>query len=77
MLEGTLDRYALGTVGEVVPLIPLALDRLARLYEAEGDLEAAAGAYARLADMWVDADNVLEPIARQARERAAALAAGA
>ena len=76
MLEGTLERYALGTDGEVVPLIPLALERLARLYEAEGNRAAAAGAYTRLADMWVDADPVLEPIVRQARERAAALAAG-
>ena len=76
VLEGTLERYALGTDGEVVPLIPLALERLARLYEAEGNRAAAAGAYTRLADMWVDADPVLEPIVRQARERAAALDAG-
>jgi tetratricopeptide (TPR) repeat protein len=75
-LEASLASPALLAEGEVVPLIPLALDRLARLYEAEGDLEAAAGAYARLADMWVDADNVLEPMARRARERAASLTAG-
>ena len=76
-LEEGIARYPLdlGAVF-VVPLMPLALDRLASLYEERGDRAAAAGTYARLADMWVDADPVLEPIARRARDRAAALAGG-
>jgi tetratricopeptide (TPR) repeat protein len=50
------------------------LAMLARLYEEVGRLDDARATWLRFADGWVDADEVLQPRVRAARERAAALA---
>jgi len=48
VLENQLGHWVTGAEGAVIPLEPLALDRLGHLYEARGDYAAAAEAYERL-----------------------------
>jgi hypothetical protein len=43
--------------------------RKAELYELSGDLEAAVKSYERVPVMWSGADEALQPIVDQARER--------
>jgi tetratricopeptide (TPR) repeat protein len=50
------------------------LKRLAELYDARGDKEKAAQYYSRFVNLWKEADPVLQPSLRQAKERLAALA---
>jgi tetratricopeptide (TPR) repeat protein len=50
------------------------LKRLGELYEARGDRTRAIEHYSRFVDLWKDADPVLQPAVRQAREHLAALA---
>jgi tetratricopeptide (TPR) repeat protein len=52
---------------------PLAYHRMAELYEARGDSARAVAAYERFAEIWRDADPVLQPRVIEARRRAAAL----
>ena len=59
----SLDAYELGN----------ALERLAALHEASGDRSRAAECYARLADLWRDADAPLRRRAAAAAQRAHAL----
>jgi len=49
--------------------IPITLERLARLYDARGDLEQAAGYYGRFVELWADADPDLQPRVEAARAR--------
>ena len=49
------------------------LEHVAPLYEKRGDRSKARAAYARMADLWKNADPDLQPRVRQAREHAAAL----
>jgi eukaryotic-like serine/threonine-protein kinase len=53
-------------------LVPL-LERLGRLYEAKGEREPALRAWARITELWQDADPELQPRVRAARERVRAL----
>ena len=43
--------------------------RLANLYDETGDLEQAAGYYARFVELWADADDELQPRVRAAQAR--------
>ncbi|MDX1393451.1 MAG: hypothetical protein R3195_03630 [Gemmatimonadota bacterium] len=52
------------------------IERLAQLYEAEGETAKAADYYARLARLWAGADDRLQPRVDRARERTQALLAG-
>lgn len=52
---------------------PLVEGRLGELYEALGRRGDAAAAYEAVAELWQDADAVLQPRAQRARERAQAL----
>jgi len=54
-------------------LLPNVLERLAVLHEARGDLAEAGRYYARLAELWSDADPELQPRVSDARSRAEAL----
>jgi tetratricopeptide (TPR) repeat protein len=47
--------------------------RIGPLYEELGDSERALHHYRRLADLWAEADEELQPVVRHARERIAAL----
>jgi eukaryotic-like serine/threonine-protein kinase len=58
------------TMGE-----PLVQERLGETYEALGRRAEAAAAYEKLAELWKDADAVLQPRVQRAREKAAALRA--
>jgi len=49
------------------------LEHAARLYEERGDRRKARAAYARVVELWKDADPDLQPRVSHARERAAAL----
>lgn len=44
-------------------------ERMGQAYEAVGDLEAAAAAYARFTEAWADADPELQPRVEAARQR--------
>ena len=46
--------------------------RLAGLYEKRGDRAKAARTYSDIAELWKDADPVLQPRVKAAREKAAA-----
>jgi hypothetical protein len=46
-----------------------ALERVAQLYDAAGDLENAAVYYARFVELWADADAELQPRVEAARAR--------
>jgi len=48
---------------------PITLIRLAERYDERGDLERAAGYYARYVDLWADADPDLQPRVEAARAR--------
>ena len=50
-----------------------ALKRLGELYEAKGDKEKAASAYARFVELWKDADPDLQPRVAEVRRRLAAI----
>jgi tetratricopeptide (TPR) repeat protein len=50
-----------------------ALERLAELLEERGDHAGAAALYARLIELWADADAELQPRVTAARQRLAAL----
>jgi tetratricopeptide (TPR) repeat protein len=52
------------------------LEHVAPLYERRGDRAKARAAYARMADLWKDADPELQPRVAHARERMAALSSG-
>ena len=67
----SLDR----TVLDAFELAP-ALQRLAQLYEARGDLQRAAAALLRFAEQWRAADAGLRPRVRQAEHRAIVLKNG-
>jgi tetratricopeptide (TPR) repeat protein len=49
--------------------LPLALERLAQLYDESGDLPSAAKYYAMFVDLWADADDELQPRVRAAQAR--------
>jgi len=49
------------------------LEHIAPLYEKKGNRAKARAAYARMAELWKDADPELQPRVQHARERAAAL----
>ena len=49
------------------------IQRLAPLYEELGDHDRALYYYRRVADLWADADEELQPVVRHARERIRAL----
>jgi tetratricopeptide (TPR) repeat protein len=49
--------------------IPTTYLRLARLYDARGDLEEAAGYYGRFVDLWEEADAEFQPRVAAARAR--------
>ena len=51
-------------------VLPVVLRRLGALLEASGQGHRAAIYYRRLADLWAGADRQLQPIARDARQRA-------
>lgn len=51
--------------------IGFTLERLASLYDEAGDLESAAGYYARFAELWAEADPDLQPRVEAARARLA------
>ncbi|MDH3298022.1 MAG: hypothetical protein OEM96_07075, partial [Gemmatimonadota bacterium] len=51
------------------PGLPLALERLGQLYDANGDTENAALYYAQFVDLWANADAELQPRVAAARER--------
>jgi eukaryotic-like serine/threonine-protein kinase len=53
--------------------LPRAYERLARLYDERGDAERARAYYARLIDLWQDADPELQPYVDAARVRLRAL----
>lgn len=55
---------------------PLLRLRLARAYEEIGDAAAASTHYERVAELWSDGDPELQPVVRQARDKAAALPGG-
>src|SRR5690606_23840828 len=54
--------------------LPIAHATLAELYEEKGDVVRAAAHYARLAELWADADPELQPRVESARLAAARLA---
>jgi len=49
--------------------ISTTLQRLAQLYDEQGDLERAAGYYGRFVELWADADPDLQPRVEAARVR--------
>jgi len=49
------------------------LEHVAPLYEKRGDRSKARAAYARVAELWKNADPELQPRVSHARERAATL----
>jgi tetratricopeptide (TPR) repeat protein len=49
--------------------VPITYERLAMLYDERGDLERAAGYYARFVELWQDADPDLQPRVAAARSR--------
>lgn len=49
--------------------LPRAHERLAQLYDAQGDTEEAAVHYARFVELWKDADAELQPRVEAARQR--------
>ena len=57
-----------------VQFLPGALERLGELHDARGDAERAAHFYTRFADLWADADAVVQPRVQAARTRAGELA---
>lgn len=58
-VRNILDAFGLGTIYE----------SLGRMYDEEGDLEQAAGWYARFVELWEDADPELQPRVEAARKR--------
>jgi eukaryotic-like serine/threonine-protein kinase len=54
---------------------PVSFFRMAELYEARGDRARAAEYYGRLANLWQEADPVLQPRVQEARRRVAQLVA--
>jgi tetratricopeptide (TPR) repeat protein len=73
--EAHLTGVPLSWHAYVAPWTPLVLERLGALYEAKGDVEKARATYQRMAEQYADADGPLAERARQARQKAAALAA--
>ena len=77
MADSAIARYelALEHTDEVVELdaqprqAPVTYIRLAELYDERGDLEQAAGYYARFIDLWEDADPEFQPKVESARAR--------
>ncbi len=55
------------------PLLGPTYERLAGLYDEGGDVENAARYYARFVELWVDADEELQPRVRAARARLEAI----
>ena len=55
---------------------PVAHERLGRLYEETGEPEKAAAAYRRFIAGWTNADEMLQPRVKAARERLEALTSG-
>jgi hypothetical protein len=68
------ERYVAATVLDRIwedgAVLPVVLRRLGALLEARGQGRRAAVYYQRLADLWAGADRQLQPIARDARQRA-------
>jgi tetratricopeptide (TPR) repeat protein len=62
--KGQADQWALGP----------SLKRLGELYESRGDRARALEHYGRFAELWKEADPVLQPAVREVRGRMAALA---
>jgi tetratricopeptide (TPR) repeat protein len=73
------ERYLAVTVFDRIwedgAVLPVVLRRLGAVLEARGEGRRAAGYYRRLADLWAGADRQLQPIARDARQRAQRLQA--
>ena len=75
----TWERYVdtdwFGRTGFDAGNLALAHERLGRLYEEAGDLERASLHYARLVELWEDADPALQPRVAAARQRLEAILA--
>jgi tetratricopeptide (TPR) repeat protein len=77
MADSAIVRYelALEHTDEVVDLdrqprqAPITYLRLAKLYDDQGDLEQAAGYYARFIDLWEESDPEFQPKVAEARAR--------
>jgi len=73
------ERYVAVTVLDRIwedgAVLPVVLRRLGALLEERGQGRRAAVYYQRLADLWAGADRQLQPIARDARQRAQRLQA--
>ena len=60
------------SLGDAWGLAP-SLKRLGEMYEARGDRQRALESYGRFAELWKDADPVLQPAVREVRGRMAGL----
>ena len=67
--------YDLQGFGAHGPLLGPSLKRLGELYEAKGDQKKALEYYARLLDLWGNADPDLQPVVKDVRARVARLTA--
>ena len=68
--EAWLGRRQLsGRAGADATQLARAYERLAQLYDEQGDLEQAAGYYALFVELWSDADPELQPRVEAARAR--------
>jgi eukaryotic-like serine/threonine-protein kinase len=61
-------RHLFGFIQDRFDLV-LVLERLGRLYEERGDRDAALRAWARITELWKDADPELQPRVRHAQQR--------
>ncbi len=70
-----LERYAtlprLFGLAQDAEYLPAALRRLGELYEVRGDRERAAEYYSRFVELWKDADEELQPVVSDVRQRLA------
>jgi tetratricopeptide (TPR) repeat protein len=62
-------RQLVNRVGADAMQLAEAYERLGQLYDEKGDLERAAGYYARFVELWADADAELQPRVEAARAR--------
>lgn len=76
MADSAVARYEMSLgFGDILEIqrqareYPVTLTRLAERYDERGDLERAAGYYARFVELWEDADPVLQPRVEAARQR--------
>lgn len=70
LYEKEIDRTGPPRMRQRATTLGPTLERMAELYDQQGDLDRAAAYYSRLADLWAEADPELQPRVERARARA-------